>query len=145
MKTPLFRLFAGALSLAALAAGLGCGQAQSSNDREQVQAAIVDRLTQRGDLDMNKMEVVVDSLDVQGDKAVADTSFRMPGSDQAAMKMRYNLERSGGKWKVVEAGSSGHGGMGGGQSGAPAMPPGHPTTPAQPPQPMPEGHPPVSQ
>jgi hypothetical protein len=142
------RRFAGLWIGAAALAGLGCSQAQPSNDRTQVQAAIVERLSERGDLDMNSMEVVVESLDIQGDKAVADTTFRASGSDQTMMRMRYNLERSGGGWRVLDAAAGGHGSPTGGEQGGPGsqtMPPGHPTVPQQQQPDLPRGHPPVSQ
>ena len=75
-----------------------------------------DRLKTAG-LALDKMEVEVQEVTLQGDRAEAQVRFRTQ-SGEGEMTLRYQLRREGERW-VVELGSV-HGGTG-------AMPPGHPS------------------
>jgi hypothetical protein len=86
------------------------------------------------------MEIDVESVEFQGEKAVATMSFRPKESDDpaAGMQMQYTLERKGTRW-VVTGKPEGGGGMHGGAVESPhgAMPPAEGG--------MPPGHPPIEQ
>ena len=79
---------------------------------DAVRQAIVDTLRARGDLNLNAMDVNVESVQYNGGKAVASVSFALKGNSQPMMRMVYHLEQSGGKWVVASRGDSvGHGSM----------------------------------
>jgi hypothetical protein len=79
------------------------------------------------------MEVEVGRLEFSASNAEADVSFRVKGSPQQSMSMRYTLHRSGDGWAVDKGRSSSPGhpaappGAGAGTSPS-ALPPGHPAT-----------------
>jgi hypothetical protein len=129
----------------------GCNTANSD---EAVRKALTDHLATMPGLDMSKMDLEINKVAMDGDKASADVTFKVKGGDaKQSMSMTYQLVRADGAWKVQGtpkghapeggAGASPHGGggppMGGdggdkaGSSGGfhpdvsgGAMPPGHP-------------------
>jgi hypothetical protein len=78
---------------------------------DAVRQAIVDTLQARGDLNLNAMDVKVDSVQYNGGKAEATVSFALKGNSQPMMRMVYHLEQTGGKWVVASRGDGGHGSM----------------------------------
>ncbi len=124
------------------------GCKQGANDNEQIRAAIVKRLSERGTLNMAAFEIELKQVSVQGGKAQANVVFRSKsGPQEAQMQMSYNLEKRDGVWTVLESKTAGgglnHPPMDGGQGGSPvsgalknfhgqaegaqgALPPGHP-------------------
>lgn len=130
--------------------GAGCGSSENSD--ALVRDAILHYLAGRTDLNMSKMNVVVDSPQYAGDTASAKVTISSRDDAQASMQMTYQLRRTGGGWEVVPAAGStsdAHGGM------APAipqaggeLPPGHPpaggaSEGAAEGSALPQGHPPV--
>lgn len=107
-------------SLGLLLGGLllagGCAR-KAADPKPEVEAAIRDYLKGRPGLALDKMEVEVQEVTLQGDRAEAQVRFRTQ-SGEGEMTLRYQLRREGERW-VVELGSV-HGGTG-------AMPPGHPS------------------
>ena len=74
-----------------------------------VRQAILDALSARGDLNLQAMDVVVDSVQFKEGKADATVSFTLKGNSQPLMRMVYHLEEKGNKWVVASRGDSGHG------------------------------------
>lgn len=124
------------------------GCKKGANENEQIRAAIVKRLTERGTLNMGAFDTDLKQVNVQGDKAQADVVFHPKnGPQEAQMQMSYSLEKRNGVWTVLESKTAGggmnHPPMDGGQGGSPvsdalknfhgqaegaqgALPPGHP-------------------
>lgn len=105
----------------------GCNRGLES--KEAVRQAVLDHLAQRGNLNLNSMQIEVVSVAFRQNEADAAVSFRAKG-DQGGpgMTMNYTLERQGNRWTVkgrADGGSTPHGAAG-------EMPEG-----------MPSGHPPV--
>jgi hypothetical protein len=93
----------------------GCQHAVQSNDA--VRQAVMDTLTARGDLNLQAMDVKLDSVQYAGDRADATISFALKGNKDPMMRMVYHLEQKSGKWAVARADAAGHAG---------AVPPGAP-------------------
>jgi len=109
------------VALGALLAG--CQQAASIN--EQVQEAIAEHVASRGDINVNRLMIEVETVSVQGDHAEAEVIFRSLDTPESRMNFHYELRREDGRWQVesgrpTSLGSPHPGGM-----------------------PLPEGHPPV--
>ncbi len=129
-----------------------CNRAPENKDA--VRQGIIEHLSKNTGLDLKAMDVDVNNVNFQGDKATATVSFKPKQSPDAGMSMNYSLERQGTKWIVQKAaGSSGHGGAGTAPMteptpGAPAagdLPAGHPPVSGTPESggALPPGHPPV--
>lgn len=111
----------------------GCTRAPEN--KEAIQAGVVEHLKKAGTLDLNQLDITVTDVKYQGNEATATVSFKPKSAPQQGMTMPYTLERRGDKWQVKGRGS-GHGGamggMGGGMPPSPEagasgqMPPGHP-------------------
>lgn len=99
---------------------LGCQQeASEASPEAEIEAAIKAHLATKSQLDLAKMEIEVQQVDVQGDVARALVVFRTKDGE-AEMPVRYSLARVDGSWVVEDKGPRrGHG------------------------QPLPQGHPPV--
>lgn len=94
-------------------------------------------------VDVNAMDVSVDSVSFREKEATAQVSFRPKGSPPGsqAITMNYALERAGNEWRIKNRNMQGHEQQ---QPGASQMPPGHPMTGTAGGQQMPAGHPQVS-
>jgi hypothetical protein len=139
------------LPLLPLALLLACGGATApsgsspSTVEADVEAAVRKHLSRRSDLDMTKMDMSVDQVDVQGDEADATVGFKVKGAPASAMSMSYHLVKEGGEW-VVQATPAGHGAAPPPAAPGQSLPPGHPPAGgSQPPQQLPPNHPPVAQ
>jgi len=75
----------------------------SPADADGIRAAIENRLQGNHSLNMDAMQMVVDSIAVQGNQAQAHASFRMKNSGSTGMTMQYFLQRSGSGWVVTSA------------------------------------------
>lgn len=137
------------LGLAATMALAGCSK--NINNEEAVRQGVINYLAKQSSLDLNAMDISVDTVTFKANEADAVIAFRPKGTADPsnAMQMKYTLERKGGEWVVkTKAGMSGdpHTGamQGGDATGGQAMPQGHPsadgTKGALPPA-MPPGHP----
>ena len=146
------------LTVLICAVGLVCACKRAPDNKEAIQAGVIEHLKKSGALDLNQVEVAVGDVKYQGNEAVANVSFKPKSAPQQGMSMSYTLERRGDKWQVKGRGP-GHGGgmgggmMGGGQPGAAGeMPAGHPPVNTPGGQPgagtksgdLPAGHPPVN-
>jgi hypothetical protein len=122
----------GALLLAVLLVSCNNGM----RTREAVERDIRKSVGRRGDLNMNNLDVTVNSVNFHGNKADAVVGF-MPkgGLISQGMTMRYTLEQRGNEWVIVNrqmgdmhahTGASGTPGSAPGNSAEP-LPPGHPS------------------
>jgi len=114
----------------------------STQNREQVQAAILHRLQASSGLDLKGLNVTTTSVTFDKNLAYATVAFH-PKNDPTitnGMVMKYTLEDRDGKWVVLNvADSQGHGLSGHGNAGASQLPPGHPPVDgARPGQPTPD-------
>jgi hypothetical protein len=92
--------------------------AASAADTDAIRAAIEDHLRGNRGLNMDAMDLVIDSVAVNGNSAQAHASFHVKSNGATGMTMQYFLQRSGSGWVVT--------------SGQPAdgntqLPPGHPS------------------
>ena len=132
-------ILSGVAVLAAVLIVVGCGPL--SNQQGNIEKAIKDHLSQRGDLSMDQMVMELGPVKVDGDAAGAEVVFRTTSDPPASMSYHYELRRQDGAWKVTGGWPSGsedqagtqHPGMG--EAAPPALPEGHP--------PLPEGNPPA--
>jgi hypothetical protein len=118
----------GALVLAVLLVSCNNGM----RTREAVERDIRKSVGRRGDLNMNNLDVTVNSVNFHGNKADAVVGF-MPkgGLISQGMTMRYTLEQRGNEWVIINRQMSdmhAHTGAAGapGNSAGP-LPPGHPS------------------
>lgn len=110
-------------------------------NREQVEAAIRQRLETHSGLDMNSLEMSTTDVSFDKNLAYATVAFHPKGDSNlnSGMMMKYTLEDQHGKWVVIHVSDahghslSGHAGMAGS-----TLPPGHP--PIDNGQPAPDGN-----
>lgn len=136
------------MPLVLMAASLACNRAPES--KEAVREGVIEHLNKNTGLDLKSMDVVIDNVTFEGNRATASVSFKPKSSPAAGMSMNYSLERNGKKW-VVQKTAGGHGG---GSATPPpdpgALPPGHPPTgqgggtQSKGSADLPPGHPPVA-
>jgi hypothetical protein len=96
--------------------GLG-SCAKDINNKEAVREAVLKRITSRGDLNMNSMDIEISNVSFQGKTAEATVAFKAKGSTEAMMNVAYKLEREGDAWVVKSGGSSGGDAGAGGHAG----------------------------
>ena len=130
--------------------GAGCAKTEKSDPKAEVRKAVLQYLTTRQNLNLDKMDVEVSNVVLKDNAAEADVAFRVKGSPQQAMSMHYTLHRSGEGWAVDKgASSSGHpatgasGGASGATGGGDGI--GDGRTMAAPSGQLPPGHPAVGQ
>lgn len=96
-----------AILLAAVLALSGCRGA--NQDTEAVHQGILDHLAEAGFSNQN-MDVSVNSLQFNGDKADAVVKIAPKGHAEQGMQMHYTLQQKGSRWVVVgRADATGHG------------------------------------
>ena len=132
------RKFAIVLCLLTIVSLAACKKSQGDQQAE-IRAAIENYLKTRPGLALDQMTTEVTKIQVSGDTAEADVTFKTKGGE-GSMGFHYSLRREAGKW-VVTGGRGGGMGMPGGhppvgQPGTSEPPPG--TTSAQPPSPPPQ-------
>lgn len=103
------------------------GPASAVSQEEEIRVAVRSYLAGRPGLSLENMEMEFGEIQVQGDQAEADVSFRSK-SGQGEMSMHYTLVRQDGQW-VVQKPSGGHG------TGEGEMPPSHPPVQSEEPAP----------
>lgn len=87
----------------------GCGHGIQNNDA--VRQGVLDFVGKTG-VNLQAMDVKVDSVEYNGDKANAKISYYLKGNPTPVMNMSYRLEQKDQKWVVVgREGSGGHGTM----------------------------------
>lgn len=84
---------------AAVAPASSTGTPASARDSELIRQAVEGHLRTNKGINMSAMDMIVDSVTVDGDHAQANATFRVKGGG-AAMAMVYSLERSGDGWVV---------------------------------------------
>jgi hypothetical protein len=96
-------------ALLILIAGLAaCHGANQSN--EAVRQGVLDYLSQKVQLNLSAMDVKLDSVSFDGNKAKAAVSISLKGSTTSMMSKQYELEQKDGKWVVTgRSGDAGHG------------------------------------
>jgi hypothetical protein len=77
------------------------GSQASPADQSAIRAAIEDHLRGNSSLNLDAMEMVVDSVAIQGDRAQAHASFHVKKGGATGMTMQYFLQRSGNGWVVT--------------------------------------------
>lgn len=78
------------------------GTPASAADTEQVKRAVQDHLRNNKGINMSAMDLTVESVTVDGERAQADATFKVKGGG-ATMAMVYSLERHGSGWLVVKS------------------------------------------
>ena len=73
----------------------------SAADQDAIRAAIEDHLRGNSSLNLDAMNMVVDSIAIQGDQAQAHASFHVKNGGATGMTMQYSLQRSGNGWVVT--------------------------------------------
>jgi hypothetical protein len=96
-------------ALLLLIAGLAaCHGGNQSNDA--VRQGVLDYLSQTVKLNLAAMDVKVDSVTFDGNKAKAAVSISLKGNSAPMMSKQYELEQKDGKWVVTgRSGEAGHG------------------------------------
>ena len=105
--------------------------AKNLQNPEAVKKAVLQYLSKKegSGLNLAAMELDVSAVSYRENEADATIGFRAKGSAQAAMSMKYTLERKGDEWVVKatkdpQGGSAGHGMSG--DAPTTDMPPNHP-------------------
>lgn len=83
------------------AAAAGSVSQASSADQNGIRAAIEDHLRGNSSLNLDAMDMVVDSIAIHGDQAQAHASFHVKNGGATGMTMQYFLQRSGNGWIVT--------------------------------------------
>ncbi len=78
------------------------GAPASASDTELVKQAVQDHLQNNKGINMSAMDMTVDSVTVDGDRAQANATFKVKGGG-ATMAMVYSLERHGNGWLVLKS------------------------------------------
>lgn len=73
----------------------------STSDADGIRAAIEDHLSGNRGLNMSAMDMVVDSVSINGDQAQAHASFHVKNGGATGMTMQYFLQRHGNGWIVT--------------------------------------------
>jgi hypothetical protein len=96
-------------------------------------------------VDVQAMDVSVDSVSFREKEADAKVSFKPKGAPAAqSITMTYSLERNGDEWRIKSRNMQAHQQQQPSAPGQPAMPPGHPVTGTGTGEPLPAGHPQVN-
>ena len=77
------------------------GPQPSAADRQGIRAAIEDHVRGNSSLNLDAMDMVLDSVAIQGDRAQVRASFHVKNGGATGMTMQYFLQRSGGSWTVT--------------------------------------------
>lgn len=122
-------LIATVLATALLA---GCGK--NIDTPEAVKQGVIKDIAKK--VDVQNMDVTVESVSFRGKEATATIAFKPRGGDpKQSITMSYSMEKQGDEWHVKGRDMQRHQAV---QPGA-QMPPGHPSTGSG--QQMPPGHP----
>jgi hypothetical protein len=117
------------------------GCAKNIDTSEAVKAGVIKDIAKK--VDIQSMDVSVDSVQFREKEAEAKVSFRPKGGDPAqSIVMNYSLERQGDEWHIKSRNMQGtHVQPPAQPDGATALPPGHPGPSTG--GPLPPGHPAV--
>jgi hypothetical protein len=133
-------------ALLCLAAILLAGCSKNIDTPEAVKEGVLKDIAKK--VDVQSMDVNVDSVSFREKEATAKVSFKPKGAPSGqSIVMDYQLERDGDEWKIKGRTMQGHDAHGQAGGDAPAgaqtpLPAGHPTVaPGTQAGPLPEGHP----
>jgi len=133
------------LALAVCLTGYLAGCAKNIDTPEAVKAGVIKDIAKK--VDVESMDVNVDSVSFREKEADAKVSFWPKGGDRSqSITMTYQLERQGDEWHIKNRNmETGHAQGQGGASGEGGLPAGHPTMPpgAASSGQLPAGHPQV--
>jgi hypothetical protein len=124
-----------------LAALILAGCSKNIDNQEAVKEGVIKDIAKK--VDVQSMDVNVDSVSFREKEADAKVSFRPKGAPASqSITMNYQLERQGDEWHIKGRSMMSHEGA----AAQPGMPPGHPgvapNAPAgETPGPLPSGHP----
>ncbi len=135
------------LTTAVLATALLAGCSKNIDTPEAVKQGVIKDIAKK--VDVQNMDVTVESVSFRGKEATAMIAFKPRGGDpKQSITMSYSMEKQGDEWHVkgrdmqrhqaIQPGTpmpADHAGANGGQQ----LPPGHPSTTTG--QQMPPGHP----
>ena len=76
------------------------GAPASGNEADQIRQAVIDHVRNDRGINMSAMDMSVDSVNVNGDQAQANATFRVKQGG-ASMAMVYSLQRHGNGWLVL--------------------------------------------
>jgi hypothetical protein len=83
---------------------------RGNQSKEAVRQGVLDYLSQTVKLNLGAMDVKVDSVTFEGNKAKAAVAISLKGNTTPMMNKQYELEQKEGKWVVVgRSGDAGHG------------------------------------
>lgn len=86
---------------------IGCRrQANSPDARAAIQAALQAHVSHQGNLNLAAMDMTVENVSVNGDRAQAHVQFRLRDNN-VTMEMLYDLEEHDGSWIVTHSQPSG--------------------------------------
>ena len=80
-----------------------CRKGGDSSQEAAVRAAVEAYLQKRNDLALNKMEMQIKDVKVNGDKADAQVRFSSKENAQLAVTIQYSLNRAGDHWEVASS------------------------------------------
>jgi hypothetical protein len=119
------------------------GCSKNIDTAEAVKAGVIKDIAKK--VDVQSMDVSVDSVSFREKEADAKVSFRPKGGDASqSITMTYALERQGDEWHIKSRNMEMHQQGQGGTTGTSGVPPGHPGLPQGGPPPdgqLPAGHP----
>jgi hypothetical protein len=116
------------------------GCAKNIDTPEAVREGVLKDIAKK--VDVQAMDVNVDSVSFREKEADAKVSFRPKGADRSqSITMNYSLERQGDEWRIKSRNMQAHEGQQPGAPGQTALPPGHPAPGTG--GPLPPGHPQV--
>lgn len=85
----------------------GCRkQANSPDANAAIQAALQAHVSHQGNLNLAAMDMTVENVSVNGNRAQAHVQFRLRDNN-VTMEMLYDLEEQGGSWIVTHSQPSG--------------------------------------
>jgi hypothetical protein len=91
----------GAMASNAAVAQSSASAQPSPSDTSAIRAAIEDHLRGNRELNMDAMDMVVDSVNINGDQAQAHASFHVKNGGATGMTMQYFLQRNASGWVVT--------------------------------------------
>ena len=116
------------------------GCAKNIDTPEAVKEGVLKDIAKK--VDVQSMDVNVDSVSFREKEADAKVSFRPKGAAASqSITMNYSLERQGDEWHIKSRNMQAHEQQQPGAPGETALPPGHPAAGSG--GPLPAGHPPV--
>ncbi len=104
-----------------------CSQSPKASE-DAIRKALMQYLGTKQGLALDKMDLHIDKVQMQGDRADADVTFNVKGAPTQSMSMRYTLHRASEGWVVDRSDTvTGHPDTRPNQSALPGeLPAGHP-------------------